>query len=359
MPYNYDVKPIQFADAVKTFVGNRDEANVRKLTEAYLSGDENAIRELAAIDRQAAAQAMSLKEGMKPKKPAPIDVPKLSGSLQSISDSYASGSSLAPVLLSNLVAQFEGTKIGSSLSALQQGMQEDPEEAFLNFDKIIKGLNGPQKIDVEFNKEERKFANASLSNFNKQVSDIRGGYGKIESLLSKKTLSRADIASSMTLLARLLSPGIVTDRDFSNLGQGVDPVAFAFDRMRGAGMDEESINDLNRFYDPSNPDLFDKAGFLDTTKRVTSAGLPALLDIYEDAKTRASKNIKTKRVDTIFGDNKNYQFAKGFIGRKETPVTSYAAPDGEIIDITDIEFTAKSNGITPEQVIKQLNLKAQ
>jgi hypothetical protein len=211
-----------------------------------------------------------------------------------------------------------------------------------------------QKAEDEFRKEERASASDSVKNFNKRSSEIRSSFGKIESILSGDKLNRMQIASAMTSMARLLSPGIVTNQDFTNLSNAANPVAEVLSIITGKGEQGAKIaENLQRFYDPTNPDLFDKKAFLKTARDVSGAEIPSLIDIFNDAQNRATvAGISQKAIDTNFGQNTNLDFLKQMI-EKNKPVMNHPT----LGDITEgqIQETMNNKGMTREQVIALLS----
>jgi hypothetical protein len=189
-------------------------------------------------------------------------------------------------------------------NALRANQPDQALQMITNFRQLFDDSYkaAPVESDEDFLKETRQEVRKGLTTFNKRADEVNSSYKKINSLLSKDDLGRADIASVITLTARLLSPGIVTNTDFSNLTEGVDPIAFAIQALRKGGMDESQLNALNSYYDPTNPNLFKKDAFLDMTNRIVSAEVPALLNQYDDINTMAQRaKISPRAYETYFG----------------------------------------------------------
>ena len=210
-----------------------------------------------------------------------------------------------------------------------------------------------QKVDFEFRKEERQVAKTAVVGFNKRASEIRSSYGKIESILDGGKLNRMKIASAMTSMARLLSPGIVTNKDFESLSNSATPVAELLSRITGKGEQGANVaENLQRFYDPTNPDLFDKKSFLDTARNVAGAEIPALIDSFNGARDRAGRaGVSEKALDTNFGQNKNFDYLTGML-EKNKPVLNHS----KLGNVTEgqIQETMKNKGMTREQVLALL-----
>jgi hypothetical protein len=144
--YNFDVQPIQFADAFKTLRQNKDKANVQRLTEAYLAGDVNAIEELAAVDRKAAAEVMALQEGMAPKKPKALDTKLLSGQMEVLGSALKANPEFAAPIFENMISLYgDHPQIQANLSELYQGFNSDPQGALDEMVNISKSLREPEK----------------------------------------------------------------------------------------------------------------------------------------------------------------------------------------------------------------------
>ena len=211
-----------------------------------------------------------------------------------------------------------------------------------------------EKVEAEFRKEERQVARTAVTNFNKRATEIRSSFGKVESILNSGKLSRMKIASAMTSMARLLSPGIVTEQDFQNLSNAANPIAEALSIITGKGAEGAKVaENLQRFYDPTNPDLFDKKGFLDTARNVAGAEIPALMDTFNDARDRARRaGVSEKALDTNFGQNKNFNFLTNMLEQNK-PVMNH--PTLGSVTEGQIQETMKNKGMTREQVMALLS----
>jgi len=210
-----------------------------------------------------------------------------------------------------------------------------------------------EKVEFEFRKEERQVAKTAVVDFNKRASEIRSSYEKINSILGSGKLNRMKIASAMTSMARLLSPGIVTNQDFENLSNSSNPIASVIATLNGKGDDGKGIaENLQRFVDPTNPDLFDKDSFLSTAMNVAGAEIPALLDVFNDAKGRAGRaGVSERALDTNFGQNKNFEYLSGMLEQNK-PVMNHS----KLGSVTEgqIQETMKNKGMTREQVLALL-----
>ncbi len=191
--------------------------------------------------------------------------------------------------------------------------------------------------DPEFIKEERKYATQTVNSLKKRAADINKAYGKIESLVPQiKKGSRQATAAGIMSLARLISPGVVTDADFRNLTGAIDPISTALSIISGKGDTGASIVDsLQQFRDPTNPDLFDADKLLDVAKSVTAAEVPTILDELEGAKGRAGRSgMKTRQYETIFTGLKSIEDLSRFMpeeGEAPAPQAAPAYAEGTVI----------------------------
>jgi hypothetical protein len=249
-------------------------------------------------------------------------------------------------------------------NALRAGQPDQALQMITNFRQLFdEGYKPPPvESDEDFLKETRQEVRKGLTTFNKRADEVNSSYKKINSLLSKDDLGRADIASVITLTARLLSPGIVTNTDFSNLTEGVDPIAFAIQALRKGGMDEAQLNALNSYYDPTNPSLFKKDEFLDMTNRIVSAEVPSLLNQYDDINSMAQRaKISPRAYETYFGGpQKTLNSLRSLVQQPKQPASKGKFKSqalGREVSMSEIEQTASARGISVDEVMKQLGIQ--
>ena len=252
---------------------------------------------------------------------------------------------------------------------ISTGFLKDPLERQIKEAKLAqltatkpKSLTDQEKAtlesDKEFRKEERQVAKTSITNFNKRSTEIRSSYKKVESILGSGKLNRMKIASAMTSMARLLSPGIVTNQDFQSLSNSASPIAELLSKLTGKGEQGANIaENLQRFYDPTNPDLFDKESFLETARNVAGAEIPSIIDSFDGAKDRAVRaGISQRALNANFNQNKNYSFLKAMqqdMSEANKPVVNHST----LGDVTEkqIQEAMKNKNMTRDQVIALLN----
>lgn len=186
--------------------------------------------------------------------------------------------------------------------------------------------NREEKIDVEFRKEERQQAKSTVNKLTQRASTINSAFDKINSLLDQGT--RAANATTYQLVARLASPGIVTEKEAGALAggaQGMAALATFFDK----GGQEDIAELVRKAIDPNNPDLFDTEGMRNLVKALTASEVPFLLDELESAKSRAlTSGISDKAFKTNFGDSTVFDKLDRFI----TPDNKETVGDAESLE---------------------------
>lgn len=121
---------------------------------------------------------------------------------------------------------------------------------------------------------------SNVEKINKDLGEIVSAYNKVFSLeKGMRDKNRGAINAAIMNVARLISPGIVTDRDAAALSGADTSVGAIFSFLQGKGVD---TNQLMRVVDPTNPETFDVDGLLSVAKNVTAAGVPSLLAQFED-----------------------------------------------------------------------------
>lgn len=244
------------------------------------------------------------------------------------------------------------------MSAMDQAKLETELAKAAKYRSEVNALKNPPPINPEFLKEERGVARDSVKAFNKRGNEVLASYGKIDNILSGDgKLNRMKVASAMTSMARLLSPGIVTNQDFENLSNSANPASVLIDLLRGKGKEGMNVADeLQRYGDPTNPELFDKEAFLQTARQVSGAEIPTLIGGYQDAQNRAKRaGVGERARKTYFGENSTLDSLQKMLG-KTSSVMSHPVL-GEITQ-EQLEETAKNKNMTVEQVLAELQ-KAQ
>lgn len=131
--------------------------------------------------------------------------------------------------------------------------------------------------------EERSSAlnnvRGNLENINKSVSAVVDSYSKIVSLETEmRRGNRGARNAAIMNLARLISPGVVTNQDVAGLSGADTSIGAIFSFLDGKGVDKTQ---LMRIADPLG-ESFDVDGLLSIAGSITSAGVPSLLAQLDD-----------------------------------------------------------------------------
>lgn len=173
-------------------------------------------------------------------------------------------------------------------------------------------------LDPEFAKEERKYASQVVNDVNKKAGDLRSAYGKVEGLRDQAMGGSRQARAGMIInVARLLSPGIVTDKDFQALTGGADPIqttmAYIADKNADVG------NMLASYVDPLGQS-FDGDALLGVARSALLPEAQSLFDRYSDAETRAqTAKMKAGEYDTMFSGRKNLDELNSLLAGDQAP----------------------------------------
>jgi len=216
----------------------------------------------------------------------------------------------------------EGGDPAQTVLALEQLQQGDTEGFEKSLELEFARTQGKQAWEAykaqrgggdnkEFRKEERKNASQDLRSFNKEAKQMRTDYGKLKGLAEQaKGGSRGARNAMVVSLARLVSPGIVTETEASALSGGQNTLQYVLGVLKGK--DPTSTEGIERYVDPYG-DSFDSDGLLKVGESVVASSRKPLIDAYESSRDRASRaGISPSAFNTNFGENKNYDFLRSF-----------------------------------------------
>ena len=188
------------------------------------------------------------------------------------------------------------------------------DQQFQQVQELSRNLaaKAPEKAG-DFMKEERKTASDAVKSIDKRVGDIRSSFDKVKGLHATAKTSRQAAAGMVMNVARLISPGVVTDTDFRVLSGAADPVAAALALI--TGRDDGIGQALQAYYDPTNPESFNADALLQVAKDVSTAESSTLFDQYDDASARAQRaSMPEEQFNTIFGGaNKNIEGLRNIV----------------------------------------------
>lgn len=146
------------------------------------------------------------------------------------------------------------------------------------YDQEGAGGNGQTYQQRQAWKELRKDFKSGSDAVSNNAKTVLEEYGKVEGLINQATDKNVDdrsrrqaAATLVTVLARMASPGVVTDRDFVNFSGGLGLLDYAKseaarggdfalfkDYLSGKGLDDTILASI----DPMNPDGFSREGML-------------------------------------------------------------------------------------------------
>lgn len=165
--------------------------------------------------------------------------------------------------------------------------------------------------------------------FRADASEMVGERGKLESLArqvtdenSDNTSRRRAAATLVTVLARLASPGVVTDRDFANFGGGVDLRSY-IEAEAASGGDFSVLKDFMSTrtalpqeiltgIDPTNPENFDYDGIMRIANGLVMSSGQTILDGMASLFAEASgySQARPEEIKAAFGETSNRNINK-------------------------------------------------
>ena len=231
-------------------------------------------------------------------------------------------------------AQLEN-RIGASSDATQNLMQmimNDPMSAIPSIDSAINSayqigliqlpaLSESEKLRMQGMQADWNAARNSIVDTmegnNKLASDAVTGFNKLESLSGfirkaqdpnatdiEKRSGRQAAATILTIMARMASPGVVTDRDFANQAGGQSLQAGVIDYIRNLGQSDPAVASLLASFDPTNPELLDVDALVGQARGLITGQAPSILSTYASQKQRAQAyNPSRTFMSAEFGAN--------------------------------------------------------
>lgn len=209
------------------------------------------------------------------------------------------------------IKQFAAAKGYSKAKPRFTGVEVDPDSGYVVYTNTDTGETSAQPIGEfnlggmspkdrrEFQKETRTSLRGDVGKVKKEAEDLLKARDKIGSLItSAKAGNRTSIAAVIMNVARLNSPGVVTDNDFAQMAGSQNPVAFALSLISSKGVDPDA---LFRGFDPTNPETFDADGVIKTADSLITSQIPVLAKSLDGLKEKARiAEIPENQVDTIF-----------------------------------------------------------
>ena len=179
----------------------------------------------------------------------------------------------------------------------------DPGQMIQMPDGTFKQVPTPEGyMDPEFRRSELGKIAGTARNYNKQIDEVTTAYNKVLGLESQmRDGSRAAINAAIMNVARLISPGVVTDRDAAALSGAETSVGALFSFLQGKGVD---VDQLIRIVDPANPDTFDVDQLMNVAKSATAASIPSILSGIEENKIEATQyRAPEAMMRSLFAEN--------------------------------------------------------
>lgn len=201
-------------------------------------------------------------------------------------------------------------------------------------------------IDPEEKTEALKGIRSTMATWNKAAGEVTSAYNKVKGLEAEmRNGSRAAINAGIMNVARLISPGVVTDTDAARLSGADTTVSTIFGFLEGKGLD---INQLARIIDPTNPDTFNVDQLMAVAESVTASQIPSLLNTVSDAKNIAT-NYKASNqfMKSYFGDTETMKSLQSIMSKVSGNAQNSATPPLELQFNSEQEadYVANTRGI--------------
>lgn len=190
---------------------------------------------------------------------------------------------------------------------------------------MMKQWESKLKMGDDWQKEQWGYAKKGVDTFEKMAGDIVAGYDMIKNLLpymdKTRPMARGAINIGLTALAKMISPGQVTNDDLKAVSGGENPF-FAFydiikktlvnlspDAQEKALDTLEALERLEKSWDPTNPETFNIEEFGNMIGQVAGANVPVAFGIWEGAENRAKlANMEDQYFNSYFSkENKIYK----------------------------------------------------
>jgi hypothetical protein len=167
------------------------------------------------------------------------------------------------------------------------------------------GMDATNYIDPDEQKDARTYIRGGVSKVNDSLAEIAGAYSKVISLEPQmRKGDRGAINAAIMNVARLISPGVVTDNDAQALAGKATTIGELFSLMNGAGL---STDQLLRIVDPTNPDIFNIDNLMTIAKSITASSVPTYQNQLADFRTMSDNYQLSKQfTDSFFNKGELY-----------------------------------------------------
>lgn len=220
----------------------------------------------------------------------------------------------------------------------------DPGQMIQMPDGTFQAVPTPEGyMDPEFRRSELgKIAGAARAR-NNGIDEVTTAYNKVIGLEQQmRSGSRAAINAGIMNVARLISPGVVTDRDAAALSGAETSVGALFNFLQGKGVD---MDQLIRIVDPANPDTFDVDQLMDVAKSVTASSIPSILTGFEEGRTEALQyNAPEPMMKSLFAEDSPRMKALKDIMGQVSPADEAIVTQSNYFNSADELFSKASAG---------------
>lgn len=206
-------------------------------------------------------------------------------------------------------------------------------------------------MDPELRRSELGKIAGTARALNKQIDEVTTAYNKVLGLESQmRNKSRAAINAGIMNVARLISPGVVTDRDAAALSGAETSVGALFNFLQGKGVD---VNQLVRIVDPANPETFNVDQLMNVAKSVTASSIPSLLTGIQENRVEAVQyQAPQAMMRSLFSEDsprmKSLQEIMGQVSPSEAP-TGQGATTGNMVfsSLAEIQAADAAGQVEP------------
>lgn len=122
---------------------------------------------------------------------------------------------------------------------------------------------------------------------NKIIDEVTTAFNKVTGLETEmRAGNRSAINAGIMNVARLISPGVVTDNDARQLSGADTTTAMLYDFFKGRGI--PGLDEILAVYDPQNPEAFDVDKLMAVARSVTSSSIPSIRNAFSDDLNKAT-----------------------------------------------------------------------
>ena len=167
------------------------------------------------------------------------------------------------------------------------------------------GMDATSYIDPDEQKDARTYIRGGVSKINDNLAEIAGAYSKVISLEPQmRAGDRGAINAAIMNVARLISPGVVTDQDARALSGTDTNIGAIYGFLQGRGFDTDQFL---KIYDPTNPEVFNVDNLMTMAKNITSSSVPTYQNQLADFRAMSDTYQLSKQfTDSFFNRGELY-----------------------------------------------------